>query len=273
MALSVFFAISNINIVWIVLSLGFVITLVGKIRLYQIKAFENKLIQNYQGEIINHLLSGYKHEYSKNKYIDLSILKNSGFIQKKQHYDFYNGEDYLTINIPNNDGTSSNCDLILSDICVKVIRGYFNVFGIQLPVKEVLYNAMFGYVEFPFQFNCTLTINAPFYSKKGLEKLELESIAFNDNFKMYSSDQVVSRYILNPHMMQKITSLNDKMNNLMIVIDKNFMCIGCKNKRLFKQGKLKRGKEYEIFSEIYEDIVLVTSLVEEIRCNDKVFRM
>lgn len=273
MILSVPLVFFSILLACVFFALGVIFFSIGSVKAVNTNMAEMEMSRKYKEKIIDYLLKDYKHQYSPNQYIPRDKFKESKFVEERNFYDSYQGEDYLSINIPNNDGTHSDCNLVLSDLKIIKKETYTYADG-DIQTRDItLYDAMFGYVEFPFEFNCTLTINSPYYFKKGLKRVELESIEFNNKFVVYSTDQVESRYILTPTMMEKIMYLNKKMYNLMIVMDGHMMYIGCKYKKLFQLSAIKTGHVYEMFSKIYDDVILILELVEEIKNNDKVFRI
>ena len=253
--------------------IGIIITIIGSVRSSKTTMAEIEISKKYKGKLISYLLSDYKHEYDYKRYIDKEMFNRGKFIRIKKNYDCYKGEDLISINIPNNDSTPSDCYLTLSDVYAHEIEHYTDSEGNHKSRTNILYNGMFGYIKFPFEFNCTLTVNNMFYTKKGLKRVELESIEFNRKFLICSTDQVEARYILTPVMMEKFLEINKKINSFTLVLDGDMMYIGGPYKKLFEISGIKSGQSYEAFSKVYDDMKLIIEFVEEIKNNDKVFKM
>ena len=226
-----------------------------------LKQFENK----YKGQLINFLLKDKKFVYDAHNFIDIRNFKRSGIYSG--YISSYRGEDYLSLNIPNDDDTDSNFNLILSDLRVK--REYKDNEGKNH--TQIVYNGIFGYIDFPFEFVHPFFINKKVYTPNKLEKIKLEDIKFNKCFSVYCDDQVEARYILTTSMMQKLMLLRSKMGNLFIIMKDKTMFLGFSRKTLFKLNT-KNGLA-EAFFGIYEDLEILLELVKEIQTNNKIFKI
>lgn len=221
---------------------------------------------NYISQILDFLLSDYNYEYDKTGEIDQKVFESSCF---GGDYDDYNGEDKLTINIPSNDGKMYS-KLILCDL--DVTKTEEDDEGNKKTVT--VYSGVFGYIDFPFEFKCTLCLNTWYAKgKKKLEKVVLEDINFSKKYKVYSDDQIESRCILTPDMMNKLMDLRKKIGLCEFTLVNNRMYVGLESLDLFEINNYKEGKIESLFEHLYDEVAGIISIVNEIENNDKVFKM
>lgn len=220
--------------------------------------------KNYLDKVIAILLKDSKFSWAKDKYIDEEIFDESKF---GGSYDRYNGSDLLTINIPNDDNSESDNNLVLCDLVVEKesrdSEGNTDV--------DTVYKGVFGYASFPCEFKCRLFLNGySFFS--GLEKVELEDIEFNRAFRVSSNDQVEARYILTPVMMEKLLSLKKRAGEIKITMIKDKLYIGFEDLDLFEMKNVKEGNIESMFRDFYDVIRIIMDVVEEMKNNNKVFK-
>lgn len=228
---------------------------------YDWKAYKRKYIDG----LLSMLFDGYKYTYDGKKFIDSNVFKESPYYT---YYDHYYGEDLISVNIPNDDGTPSDTIFNLSDLVAtaeeKDQDGH---------TKTVtVFDGLFGYIEFPFEFKCTLGINHKFLFDKKMEKLTLEDIAFNKGFKAITNNPVEALVILTPSMIQKLKTLKDKIGWFSIVLINNKLYMEVRHD-LFELKRPKKEFNEEVFDKIYEDVSNILSIVEEIKTNNKIFKM
>ena len=105
------------------------------------------------------------------------------------------------------------------------------------------------------------------------ELIRLESEEFEEQFVVYSDDQIEARYILSPSFMEKILELKNTTNNL---IEMSFV----KNKLYIALSKGKGSFEPKLHESIvdfndiqtyYDDLTLVLDLVEILNLNRRVW--
>ena len=234
----------------------------------QIGSRLSKLGKKYKTQFVDYLLSDCTHTFDQNGVVDEGVFLHIDLVDS---YDYYRGEDKLTINIPNDDGSDSVVHFEISDVNVKELvpdgdDGY----------KEVTrYDGCFGFVEFPQDFNCHLTLNLnQWRHSKKMEKVALEDIEFSKEFSVRSSNQIEARYILTPDFMQKLLNLKKKVGRLIIVMTGAMMYIAMPSKKLFSTIVKKEGKNIEeSFMRYYDDIQILMSIVKEIQNNNKVFKI
>ena len=222
--------------------------------------------ENYRSKLVEYLMKEYKYSFDSQKYISKAIFNASKFAGG---YDSYSGNDLLVINIPNDDGSESNVNLNLCDL--HVTRSERDSDGDRHTVT--VYGGMFGYIEFPFSFKCVLSLDS-YYREKGLklDRVKLEDIIFDKNFKAYSNDQIEARYILTPEMMEKLLWLESKFKGFQMTLVDNKMYIGA-SINLFELNVRKNIDVASLFDNFYDEVKTILEIVNEIKNNNKIFRM
>ncbi len=221
----------------------------------------------YKSIVVHKIMDGHLYGFHAHSCISKQIYFDS---RLPRGYDEYEGEDLLSISIPNDDGKFTDVRLNISD--VKTVSISRDDEGRES--RTTLYNGVLGYISFPFNFQCILTINRNDYAVgMGLEKVDLEGIEFNKKFAIKSNDQIESRYILTTDFMQKLDLLAKNLKRLGLVFHNNRMYITMPGKRLFNVRV--KGKDIcgSVFESFYDDIELLMNLIKEIQQNDKVFKL
>lgn len=257
----------GLNVFFITTFVGASLIVLGIVRANNTSKSKKYYKNNYKDKAIGWLLEGYEYSFDRYGQISSAVFDKSQFAY--YDYDKYLGTDKLIINIPNNDGRKSNNYLNLCDL--KVTRIEKNEEG---NAREVtVYNGVFGYIEFPFEFKCTLCVNTKYGNGGKLEKVKLEDINFNKMFKVYSNDQIESRCILTPDMMTYLYDLNMRLGGLKLTITGNNMYLGFNYFDMLELADYKSDNIDSMFKNFYDEIEALLSLVEEIKNNDKVFKI
>jgi len=230
-----------------------------------------KMINYYKGDprekLIACLLEGNSYFFDKRGWISSKEFELS---QIANNYACFESGDLLAINIPNDDGSKSKIDFEIADVIA------YNVSedneGKQ--TTHNVYEGVFGYATFKKKFKCILTINSK-YKRKGVsfDKVILEDIDFNEKFKVMSNNQVEARYILTPDMMEKITRLESKLKGIKIVFVDKCIYIGAKGVNMFELSPYKFNDDVSIFEALYDEMALILEIVDELKNNNKVFKM
>lgn len=221
---------------------------------------------NYINLIISYLLDGYEHTLNRRYEIEEEIFRQSQFVRS---YDEYRGEDLLDINVTG-DNKLSKLNLKLCDVETrKIIKTKSGNNG-----TRVNFNGIFGYIEFPSEFKCVLSLNDKFQNDNCvMEKVELEDIDFNESFDVYSNDQVEARYVLTPDVMSILLSLKRMSKKMSLNLVGNRLYVSFKDMRLFEMKDARRNSAVSMFKNFYDPICVVLSLVNEIKKNNKLFKI
>ena len=237
---------------------------------YKWKDFKKK----YSKQVFDCLLKGYKYEYDMNRCISSHIFNASGF---GGDFDSYSGEDLLSVDIPNDDGTPSGikfnvCDLHVTKqetrtVTVKNEDGSTSTRTEEYTVT--VYSGVFGYVYFPFKFKCNLSLNISF---RGEKRIKLEDIKFNKKFKTYTNNQLEALIILTPAFMQKLLKFAHDFKVKLSLRDSGTLYLGI-NKNLFKLKTFNQKPCGKVFERFYDDVENLLVFIDEIKNNNKIFKM
>ena len=222
--------------------------------------------ENYREIAINYMLKDCDHYFNKDGWPLSWEFEHS---QMSKSFELCSTSDCLIINIPNDDGNSSKVDLKICDLYAYNMNRDSE--GNNTHTK--VYKGMFGCAEFPRKFKCVLGIDVN-YKIRGLklEKVELEDIKFNNTFKVISNDQIESRYILTPSMMENLLWLESKFKGLKVVFVGNYLYIGANNIDMFELGSTKSENVTSMFEGLYDEINVILKIVKEIKDNNKIFK-
>lgn len=223
----------------------------------------------YSGQVFECLLKGYKHNYHQSAFIHQSIFNKSGFGKR---YDRYTGEDLLTIDIPKDNGTPSGIKLSISDLFVTRQEETTTIRNGKYYTEKrtvIVYKGVFAYVNFPFKFKCGMGLNIGF---SGQKQIKLEDIEFNKKFKTYTNNQLEALVILTPTLITKLLELSKKTGKLMVSLTEfGTLYFGMQN-NLFKLKQIGKPSP-QTFEDFYDDISIILAIINEIKDNNKVFKM
>ena len=232
--------------------------------------------KKYSKQVFDCLLKGYMYEYKPDHCIGEFIYRASGF--GSTNYDSYSGEDLLSINIPNDDGTPSNVKLNICDLKITrtetytvQVRNSDGTYSTEERTRIVtVYDGVFGNVYFPFSFKCDLSLNISFLGRK---KIKLEDIHFNKVFKTYTDNQMEALVILTPTLMNKLIAFSKRVSKFKLSLNQGGSMFFGMNRDLFKLKCFFKKPSGKVFERYYGDVFDILSMVEEIKNNNKVFKM
>ena len=258
----------------------------------------NDLKDKYGKDVISILLEGIEHTYDPKGFIDRQIFNESRFFVDiygkfngdfvlnanrglsfhTDYYDKYTGEDLLVVDIPKNDGTPSGVKLSVCDLNVtkektrQVTKRSANgsTTTDTETYTEIVYNKTFGFVEFPFQFKCNLSIN---HNDWDLNKIQLEDINFNKKYNVYTDNHLEALIILTPVMITKLMELSKRIKGFKLKITKTGKMYFGISRNLFSLKVSNKLPIEFMFDRFYEDLTNLLLIINEIKENDKVFKM
>ncbi|MCI1273714.1 MAG: DUF3137 domain-containing protein [Clostridiaceae bacterium] len=116
-----------------------------------------------------------------------------------------------------------------------------------------------------------LNINNKTYG--GMEKVALESIEFEKEFEVYSTDQVEARYILTTSFMEKLENIKNFFNAKYVecgFFDGEILILLHTNKNLFEVGDLIHSfKNKRMYEDAYNEIKSITDMIKHLKLNIK----
>lgn len=259
---------AGVGILLLVMIVTLVIILVAT--KFHWKDFKGK----YGKQVLEILLKDQPFGFEPKMSLNSNFLSNSGFCG---NFENCSGEDFFKINIPKDDGTPSNVDFIMSDLHATrtetrtVVETDSN--GRTTTRTETytvtVYSGMLGYVCFPFKFKCNLSLNSLYPVG---DKIQLEDIKFNKAFRVYTDNQIEALVILTPTIMEKLKALNGRLHNLKLSLtQKGELYVGAGDNMFEIKKKAKpTGKAFEYF---YDDLFDIMAIINEIKDNNKLFKM
>ena len=107
------------------------------------------------------------------------------------------------------------------------------------------------------------------------KKVQMEDQAFNKSFTVYAQNEHEAFYILTPQLMDKIMTLNEKVNGaLLLCFVDNKLHVGLHNNKDDFEPKLsKEIKEDEVINSVVEQIKEVTDFVDELNLSNDLFKI
>lgn len=234
------------------------------------------LKENNAQKIMDFLLKDYKFQFSQHSEIRPHIYVASQL--GPNDFNKYHGEDLLCIDIPNDDGSPSGITLNICDLLVQreeivpvVERHSDGSVSVRDEKRLVtVFNGPFGFVKFPFKFKCNLGLNANIAGEK---KIKTEDIRFNRMYKTYTNNQVEALCILTPLMMNKLMSFSRHAKDFKLSLTEDGFMYFCMSGNLFEVKRTIKKPAGSIFERFYDDISTLLMMVEEIKNNNKVFKM
>lgn len=250
------------------LVLGILCILAGLIFISIQRGREKKYISDFKETVIKKII----------QFVDPSFqYKPSSFINKNIYYqsglylndcDRYKGDDFV-------EGKYGNTAFCFSELHteVQVNSGkssywqtiFKGIFFMADYNKEILSRTYVWNKNHP-QMNFIIKRFSSFGTN--LEKVTLESGEFERRFIVYSTDQVESRYILTPSMMEQMMKLEDKlqMEIAFSFLDNKIYVALPMNKNLFDVEFL-HTLSFDESKRYYDVVVMVLNVIDELEIN------
>ncbi len=181
--------------------------------------------------------------------------------------DRYHSEDYIS-------GTIDGVAFISSDVKLEERHVRHTKNG-----TRTYYETYYQGRVFVFDFNKTfdgyvqvLERGRP-RSRRGYDRIELESLAFNDKFTTYTTNDHTAFYILTPHFMEALMDF-EKHNrgNIGFSFIDNKLYIGINNRRDTFELQLYRPIDKSLIDEFRRDLLVVKDVVSELKLNNNIFK-
>jgi hypothetical protein len=212
--------------------------------------------------IINSLLeSSFENVcYEHKNHISVYRINQTEIIRKP---DRYSGEDLIT-------GTYKNVYFEVSDINLKQ-RVQSN--------KHVSYQTYFKGRWYIFKLNKTfqdvlkMSEGSGFnLNKKGLVKMDTESILFNQKFSIFTSSLTFGFYIITPTMIEKLLEL-EKMHqgSIHYAFIKNELHVGVNDNKDYMELSIAKPINFDAIQSIMSDIDLISAIINELKLDSQKF--
>ncbi len=219
------------------------------------KNIKKKILQ----PILAKIFEGDKYLYEESRHIGKNDVVGSKFIQDKNFE--LTGEDYLEITMTSE---GEETTVKVSDIFASTVESLNNKEG----VSKIIDSGIFGVVDYGREVKCGIIGN---FRLPDFEKMELESVDFNDLFECYTDNQIESRKILTPRLMAKLLKLQQGVNKeIRFNLSGNHLYF-LVQKNLFKY-KLRGKIGFEEVEQIYDQVYIIYEVAKEIAKNKKIFK-
>lgn len=191
----------------------FIAGVIGSVILYIIhNKKKNRYIERFKNEVIRKIICfvdpGF--EYQPGHCVSQKDYKSSGLFLKQ--FQRYKGDDFIS---------GKHGDTMF---CCSELHTEYKVQSGKQTRWVTIFKGLFFMADFNKNFTGRTYVwsegnpQLNFFSKlfssfdDGLEKIKLESPDFEKRFIVYGSDQVESRYLLSPTMMERMVKLDDEFN-------------------------------------------------------------
>jgi hypothetical protein len=196
-----------------------------------------------------------------------------------QQYDRYAGDDFVT-------GKIEKTDFQFSELHTEYKQVTYGSKGQRQEHWITIFKGLFMHADFNKNFSGT-TFVLPDTAEKlfgsfgqTLQKLssrgqlvQLENPEFEKLFVVYSSDQVESRYILTPTMMEAMVKLYNRFSGEIY-----FSFVGSRvyfansfSTELFEPNVIRSGVNYSDVKEMFDLFEMITVLVQELNLNTRIW--
>lgn len=257
----IYFLSSRIVILPVLLSFGFFTFAENKRRVYA-KRFKRYIIEYSIDKYFGNA------QYFPDDGIDETTVLSTGMILKGNYFE---SDDLIN-------GVYNGVPFSQSDVRLKY-RQYKSRFSRSIDY----FTGRWMIFRFNKDFVCNLQVVEKGFvgSKKGkdvsgnkLHKLELDDEVFNRTFKTYCENEQEAYYILTPQMMSRMLYLKENTSGkLMFCFMNNSLHIACNNgKNSFEPPIFRKIDLQRIVDETYGDLSLITSFIDSLNLDNKLFR-
>jgi hypothetical protein len=215
-------------------------------------------------------------QYQSDGRISSTNYQNSQLFNKR--WDSYDGDDLVT-------GTIEKTDFRFSEIHTQYKTTETDSEGKTETEWHTIFKGLFAHAEFNKEIKGRTFVlpehASKQFSKFGMsindggktELVKLENPEFEKIFKVYGTDQIESRYVLTPTMMEAMVNIYKKYKKRV-----HFSFIGsCVyvamsfNKDLFEPRILKSGVRFEDMEQMNEQFRLIQIIIHEMNLNTRIW--
>jgi hypothetical protein len=194
-------------------------------------------------------------------------------------YDRYTGDDFVT-------GKIDKTDFQFSELHTQYKQVTYGSKGQRQEHWVTIFKGLFMHADFNKNFSGTTYVLPDTAERllgsfgQSLQKLsgrgnlvKLENVEFEKRFVVYSSDQVESRYILTPAIMEAMVNLDSRFDG-----DIYFSFVGSRvyfakslSTELFEPNILRSGVNFGDMKEMFDLFGLISALVQELNLNTRIW--
>jgi len=237
-----------------------------------VKKYKNEFKRNVIRILIN--LFDKNLIYIPEAFISPSKYELSALFDKK--YDKYEGEDLVK-------GETYNVKFEFSDIHTQykttdskgkthwhtIFRGTFFVSEFNKDFK----GSVLVYPDYTEKFLGYFANSLQKLHFKNLEFVKMDSPAFEKEFKVYASDQILARYILSNSFMEKIVKFKNSINKpLYFSFRNNMMFVAISGNNNFEPPVFRSVYNYDYVKEMLENFYFIITLTGQLSLNRKIWK-
>lgn len=195
------------------------------------------------------------------------------------HYDRYNGDDLVS-------GMIEKTDFRFSEIHTEYKTETTDSEGDRKTEWTTIFKGIFGHADFNKEIQGK-TIVVPDSAERlfgrfgnklqkmsGRGKLiKLENTEFEKRFAVYGSDQIESRYVMTPTMMEAMMNIRNNFNKnvyFSFIGSRVYFAMGF-NKDLFEPRIFKSGVRFEDIQQMNEQFSIIQIIVKELNLNTRIW--
>lgn len=205
-------------------------------------------------------------EYRHKDMISVSRINATQMIKRP---DRYSGEDFMS-------GTYKGVRFEVSDIDLKERVETTDSQGHKHVSYQTYFKGRWYIYTFERAFEGILKIaegRGWSVGKKGLEKMESESMAFNKKFAIYTSSQEYAFYHLTPRTMEKFMELEELHKGQIIFYFKdNELHIGVNDRRDYMEMSMRKPLDEHAVKVFQADIDVIPAIINEMRLDSTKFK-
>jgi len=255
----------------IVLGLGYYLFFVVQ---KEYKAYRAIFKQDVVKQIVN--LINPEWQYESEGRISTTNYHNSQLFNKR--YDKYVGDDLVT-------GTIEKTDFRFSELHTQYKTTKTDSEGKTETEWHTIFKGLFAHADFNKEIKGR-TFILPEHASKQFNKfgmsisdggktelVKLENVEFEKIFKVYGTDQIESRYVLTPRMMEAMVNIYKQYKRRVY-----FSFIGSRvyvamsfNKDLFEPRIIKSGVRFEDMEQMNSQFNLIQTLIHEMNLNTRIW--
>lgn len=231
-----------------------------------IRKYKERFVENTFKQVFDNFTYEPNQGLSKERFRETNIL---------EYDDIYSSNDYMQ-------GTYHNTSFEIADVEIKEEHTSTDSDG----HRNTYYLTVFLGKWFIFNFNKNFknnlqivekdfkTFNEKNWGNEKLHKLELESVSFNKDFKVYCHDDHEAFYILTPNFMNNIENLCKKTKGYIVLgFMNNQLHIGLNTlKDSFEPNIFKKIDENVISNEVNNNIKEIITFIDELDLDNNLFK-
>jgi hypothetical protein len=238
-----------------------------------VKGYKDEFKRNVVKTLIN--LFDKNLVYIPQAFISPSKYELSALFDRK--YDKYEGEDLVK-------GEIDNVKFEFSDIHTqyktKDSKGkthWHTIFKGTFFVSEFNKNfkgSVLVYPDYTEKFFGYLANSLQKINFNNLEFVKMDSPAFEKEFKVYASDQILARYILSNSLMEKIVKFKNLINKpLYFSFRHNMMFVAISGNNNFEPPIFRSVYDYDYVIEMLRNFYFIITLTRQLSLNRKIWKL